>query len=91
MPQILTTAGLSSLGVPGWQDQLTLFPPGGTDYTHLFTAGTPGFSDLPTALHLKKCFENFDKNSADKIQSENYKGVTPPCLMPIRVNRQKQN
>ena len=50
-------SGLSSLGVPGvpWHtqilaDQLTLFQPGGTDYAHLITTGTPGFSDLPTAL-----------------------------------------
>ena len=50
-------AGVSSLGVPGvpWHtqilaDQLTLFQPGGTDYAHLITTGTPGFSDLPTAL-----------------------------------------
>ena len=54
---ILCSAGLSSLGVPGvpWHtqilaDQLTLFQPGGTDYAHLITTGTPGFSDLPTAL-----------------------------------------
>ena len=33
-------------------DQLTLFQPGGTDYAHLITTGTPGFSDLPTALLL---------------------------------------
>ena len=31
-------------------DQLTLFQPGGTDYAHLITTGTPGFLDLPTAL-----------------------------------------
>ena len=31
-------------------DQLTLFQPGGTDYAHLITTGTPGFSDLRTAL-----------------------------------------
>ena len=50
-------AGLLSLGVPGvpWHtqilaDQLTLFQPGGTDYAQLITTGTPGFSDLPTAL-----------------------------------------
>ena len=50
---------LLSLGVPGvpWQtqilaDQLTLFQPGGTDYDHLNTTGTPGFSDLPTALNF---------------------------------------
>ena len=47
----------SSLDVPGvpWHteilaDQLTLFQPGGTDYAHLITTGTSGFSDLPTAL-----------------------------------------
>ena len=34
-------------------DQLTLFQPGGTDYPHLITTGTPGFSDLPTALPTK--------------------------------------
>ena len=50
-------AGVLSLGVPGvlWHtqilvDQLTLFQPGGTDYAHLITTGTPGFSDLPMAL-----------------------------------------
>ena len=55
MPMVL--AGLSSLGVPGvpghtqiLADQLTLFQPGRTDYAHLITTGTPGFSDLPTAL-----------------------------------------
>jgi hypothetical protein len=31
-------------------DQLTLSQPGGADYAHHFTTGTPGFSDLPTAL-----------------------------------------
>ena len=31
-------------------DQLTLFQPGGTDYAHLITTGTPGLSDLLTAL-----------------------------------------
>ena len=46
------------LGVPGvpWHtkilaDQLTLFQPGGTDYAHLITTGTPGFSDLLTAWY----------------------------------------
>ena len=34
-------------------DQLTLFQPGGTDYAHLITTGTPGFSNLPTALYFK--------------------------------------
>ena len=47
------------MGVPGvpWHtqilaDQLTLFQPGGTDYAYLITTGTPGFSDLPTALQI---------------------------------------
>ena len=55
--KIAANTGLSSLGVPGvpWHtqilaDQLTLFRPGGTDYAHLITTGTPGFSDHPTAL-----------------------------------------
>ena len=53
------TTGLLSLGVPGvpWHtqilaDQLTLFQPGGTNYVHLITNGTPGFSDLPTVLQM---------------------------------------
>ena len=46
--------GLSSLGVP-WHprilaDQLTLSQPGGADYAHYITTGTPRFSDLPLAL-----------------------------------------
>ena len=49
-------SGPSSLGVPGHTqilaDQLTLFQPGGTDYANLITTGTPGFSDLPTALNI---------------------------------------
>ena len=31
-------------------DQLTLSQPGGADYAHHINTGTPGFSDLPTAL-----------------------------------------
>ena len=31
-------------------DQLTLYQPGGADYAHHINTGTPGFSDLPTAL-----------------------------------------
>ena len=30
---------------------LTLSQPGGVDYAHHITTDTPGFSDLPTALH----------------------------------------
>ena len=30
--------------------QLTLSQPGGADYAHHITTGTPGFSNLPTAL-----------------------------------------
>ena len=32
------------------EDQLTLSQPGGADYAHHATTGTPRFSDLPTAL-----------------------------------------
>ena len=31
-------------------DQLNVSQPGGEDYAHHITTGTPGFSDLPTAL-----------------------------------------
>ena len=51
-------------GVPGvpWHtqvlaDQLTLFQPGRTDYAHLITTDTPGFSDLPTALYFHDFFD----------------------------------
>ena len=51
---------MSSLGVPGvpWHtqilaDQLTPFQLGGTDYANLITTGTPGFSDLSTALNIE--------------------------------------
>ena len=35
-----------------------------------------GYQIIPIDLnfHLQKCLEIFDKNSAEKIQSENYKG-----------------
>ena len=66
-------SGPSSLGVPGlpWHtqilaDQLILFQPGGTDYAHLITAGTPGFSDLPMALYWKD--ENTPINKIGVIQ-----------------------
>ena len=49
--------GLLSLVVPiaTWHtqilaDQLTLLQPGGTDYAHLITTVTLGFSDIPMAL-----------------------------------------
>ena len=63
-------SGLSSLGVPGvpWHtqilaDQLTLFQPGGTNYAHLITTGTPGFSDLPTALMVSLVYKNMNATS----------------------------
>ena len=68
-------AGPSSLGVPGvpWHtqilaDQLTLFQPGGTDYAHLITTGTPGFSDLPTALEVNwQCYLAGSSKMAPRI------------------------
>ena len=32
------------------EDQVTVFQPGGTNYAHLITTGTPRFTDLPTVL-----------------------------------------
>ena len=40
-------------------------------------------------FHLKKSLNIFDTNSADKLQSQNYKEVKVPCLMPIRVKTVK--
>ena len=58
VPPALWATGVSSLGLLGvpWHpqilvDQLTLSQPEGADYVHHITTGTPGFSDLPTALH----------------------------------------
>ena len=49
--------GCRPRGMPGvpWHpqilaDQLTLSQIGGADYAHHIITGTPGFSDLPTAL-----------------------------------------
>ena len=55
-------AGLSSLCVHTqiFTNQLTLFQPGGTDYAHLITTGTPRFSDLPTALWCNAIFYDFN-------------------------------
>ena len=36
-------------------------------------------------FHLQKSLEIFDDNSADKIQSQNDKGIKVPTLMSIRV------
>ena len=38
-------------------DHLTLFQPGGTDYAHLITTGTPGFSDRLMALAWAEILE----------------------------------
>ena len=43
-------------------------------------------NSIDVNFHLQKSLEIFDTNSADKVQSQNYKGVKVPCLMPIRVN-----
>ena len=39
-----------STPLPFLSEQLTLSQPGGADYAHHINTGTPGFSDLPTAL-----------------------------------------
>ena len=65
------------LGMPGvpLAYQLTLSQLGGADYAHLITTGTPGFSDLPTALrgtcHLKihlKIIEGFRKRKHNEVK-----------------------
>ena len=42
-------------------------------------------NSIDVNFHLQKSLEFFDTNLADKIQSQNYKEVKVPCLMPIRV------
>jgi hypothetical protein len=37
----------------------------GTDYAHLITTGTPGFSDLPTSL-LLQVKDNFKQEQVEK-------------------------
>ena len=49
-------------------DQLTLSQPGGADYPHHITTGTPGFLDLPTALHSTYLHTPGDKRSETKVR-----------------------
>ena len=42
-------------------------------------------------FYVQKSLGIFDTNSADKIQSQNYKGIKVPCLMPIRVKKSVQH
>ena len=68
-----------SLGVQGvpWNtqilaDQLTLFQTGGKYYAHLITTGTPGFSDLPTALtHAEMLITHAIGQCLDKFSVSN--------------------
>ena len=56
--QVFSTSGLLSPGVPDFG--ISVNQPGGTDYAHLITIGTPGFSDLPTALNVKVLKQNIN-------------------------------
>ena len=107
----LNKPGLSSLGVPGvpWHtqilaDHLTLFQPGGTDFAHLITTGTPGFSDLPTALQWReiKCqiyLVNEDKNGSSSCQNDVSKlawhfknhNVSWQCLKLVKISKLSLN
>ena len=55
--QVFSTSGLSYLGVLGVPD---FGRSGGTDYAHLITIGTRGFSDIPTALNVKILKQNIN-------------------------------
>ena len=50
-------------------DQLTLSQLEGTDYAHHITTGTPGFSDLPRALHKVDTNLIVSKHSLFKLTS----------------------
>jgi hypothetical protein len=43
-------------------------------------------NSIDVNFRLKKSLEIFDTNSADKIQSQDFKGDKVPCLMPIRFD-----
>ena len=47
---------------PDFGRQLTLSQPGGADYAHHITTGTPGFSDLPMA---QLCIAYLGKQTTD--------------------------
>ena len=53
--------------------------------THFLKDSVSQITLINVNFHLKKSLEIFDKNSADKIHSKNYKGINPPCLMLIRI------
>ena len=40
-----------TMAPPDFGRSVNLISTRGTNYAHLITAGTPGFSDLPTVLH----------------------------------------
>ena len=69
--------------VPGGilADQLTLFQPGGTDYAQLITTGTPGFSDLPTAL--LKLYDQTNNNNNIMIKQMIIRAFTKDFITKI--------
>ena len=53
--QVLEATGvLGAMAHPDFGRSINPISTRGTDYAHLITTGTPGFSDLPTALHIKE-------------------------------------
>ena len=45
-----------AMAPPDFGRSVNLISTRGTDYAHLITTGTPGFSDLPTALNCMHAF-----------------------------------
>ena len=66
-------------------DQLTPSQPGGTDYAHKITTGTPGFSDFPTALSRRLALLSWRKSLTCCQRPYPY----PTYCMPSRPRRHR--
>ena len=90
-PQDFDYTGVSSLGVlatggamapPDFGRSVNPISTRGTDYVHLITTGSPGFSDLPTALlHRLQIFYS----SQPKVQMINISDTVSKCSIYIRT------
>jgi hypothetical protein len=80
---VVYKTGLSPLGVPGvpLADQLTLSQTVGADYVNHINTGTPGFSDLPTALKHKSKSRHAKKSHTTAIITQ--KTYKKKFIIPI--------
>ena len=90
---------MTSLGVHPkiLADQLTLSQSGGTDYAHLITTGTPGFSNPPMALYeacqmsiLHDDSIQFNSLEFEDCSDSRVHKVSPICMLVIVYNNFQQ-